>query len=347
MLVQRRLPKSSPVFDCYWHFAAERQRIFRQRLLHGQWTTDDSIMSRFRFTNAYRASDRVSQFLIRKVIYDQERDWTDTFFRIVLFKLFNKIETWESLEERLGEITVSSFDAHLFGVTLSDIRSVQGSIYSAAYIMPSARSFGSSNKHVNHMRLLELMLIRRLPDRIGETGRAMEVFRRLIEYPSIGPFLAYQLLTDLSYAPHIRLQESEFVAPGPGALDGMRKCFDDPGELAPQDIIRWVTESQADEFKRREIDFPDLWGRALQLIDCQNLFCEVGKYAREAFPTIQGCSGRTRIKQLFHPTSATVTAWYPPKWGINDQVESWMQHQSSTRLQLQQEEAADVPEFSL
>src|SRR5258707_9985183 len=39
--------------------------------------------------------------------------------------------------------------------------------------------------------------------------------------------------------------------------------------------------------------------RRLQLIDCQNLFCEVDKYARVAHPNIAGRTGRTRIKQKF------------------------------------------------
>ena len=30
------------------------------------------------------------------------------------------------------------------------------------------------------------------------------------------------------------------------------------------------------------VEFRDLWGRPLQLIGCQNLFCEVDKYARVA-----------------------------------------------------------------
>jgi len=60
-----------------------------------------------------------------------------------------------------------------------------------------------------------------------------------------------------------------------------------------------------------------LRGRPLQLIDCQNLFCEVDKYARVAHPQITGRSGRTRIKQLFAPVVDPVPAWFPPKWGLN------------------------------
>jgi hypothetical protein len=60
-----------------------------------------------------------------------------------------------------------------------------------------------------------------------------------------------------------------------------------------------------------------LRGRPLQLIDCQNLFCEVDKYARVAHPDIAGHSGRTRIKQRFAPVADRVPAWFPPRWGIN------------------------------
>ena len=61
--------------------------------------------------------------------------------------------------------------------------------------------------------------------------------------------------------------------------------------------------------------FNDLWGRPLQLIDCQNLFCEVDKYARVAHPEI-GSGGPTRIKQTYSADPRPLTLGYPPKWGL-------------------------------
>ena len=57
------------------------------------------------------------------------------------------------------------------------------------------------------------------------------------------------------------------------------------------------------ESDRLGLEFRSLWGRRLQLIDCQNLFCEVDKYARVRHPEVVGVSGRTRIKQKYarHP----------------------------------------------
>ena len=56
---------TTPVFETYWRFAAERQAIFFRRVREekGPWTADPVLMT-YKFTNPYRASDRVSQFLI-------------------------------------------------------------------------------------------------------------------------------------------------------------------------------------------------------------------------------------------------------------------------------------------
>ena len=66
-----RVLTATPVFDTYWQFAAKRQEVFFRRVKGGKppWT-NDPIIAGYRFTNAYRAADRVSQYLIRHVIYE-------------------------------------------------------------------------------------------------------------------------------------------------------------------------------------------------------------------------------------------------------------------------------------
>ena len=64
------------------------------------------------------------------------------------------------------------------------------------------------------------------------------------------------------------------MVPGPGALSGITKCFSDLGQLSEQETIRLMGEIQDDEFERLGLDFPQLRGRRLQLIDLHNLFCE-------------------------------------------------------------------------
>ena len=80
-----------------------------------------------------------------------------------------------------------------------------------------------------------------------------------------------------------------------------------------------MTENQEDEFQRLELNFQSLWGRPLQAIDCQNLFCETDKYCRAAFPDLK--SNRKKIKAKFTPTPQQIDYFYPPKWDINNQVQ--------------------------
>lgn len=317
--------RPTKVYDTYWKFAAERQAVFFQRIEHphGCWTRDQ-ILAKYKFTNAYRASDRVSQFLIRHVIYEGDDSIQETFFRIMLFKLFNKIETWQLLKRTMGAVAWREFDFDRYVEALTDAMERSEKIYSAAYIMPMAAGFDGDRKHETHLRLLERMMEERLGERLAERRTLRDAFELLRTYPMMGDFLAFQFVIDLNYSPILNFSEMEFVVPGPGARDGIRKCFTTTGGLSEADLIRVVTERQQAEFERLGLPFRDLWGRPLQLIDCQNLFCEVDKYARIAHPDVEGRSGRSRIKQMFKPLLDPIVYWYPPKWGINTAVTTFM-----------------------
>lgn len=311
--------KPTRVFSTYWRFAAERQQVFLRRVrgTDPPWS-DDPIIQIHKFTNAYRASDRVSQYLIRRVIYEEEHGLADTFFRILLFKIFNRIDTWELLENEFGKVSLETFSFKKYDRVLSEAMTKGERVYSAAYIMPSGgRSSGYARKHQMHLRLLERMVADELPEQISEAPTMARSFELIREYPTIGDFLAYQYVTDINYSGITDFSEGEFVVPGPGARDGIRKCFSDFGGLTEPEIIKFIAARQEECFAAVGARFPTLWGRPLQLIDCQNLFCEVDKYARVAHPEIGGISGRTRIKQKLKPSSEPLLLFYPPKWGIN------------------------------
>lgn len=304
------------VFRAYWHFAAERQAIFFRRLNGIVPVTDDPILSKFKFTNAYRILDRTTQYLLREVIGRGEQTSAELFFRIVLFKLFNKIDTWKLLLRRFGDIRFSDFRFELYDDVLTDALAKGHRIYSAAYIMPSGGPHGESKKHRSHLRLLETMMKGDVPQKLRESESMHIGFSLLRSYPVIGNFLAYQFITDINYSELTNYSEMEFVVPGPGALDGLKKCF--PGMLPSEaaNLIRFVCENQASLQTELGLNPVTLWGRPLQLIDCQNLFCETDKYARVAFPQILGFSGRTRIKQSFRMTGPIQDPVFPRKWGI-------------------------------
>lgn len=320
ILNKKSKPKPSIVYDTYWRFAAERQNIFFKRFNQEAFPwTKDNILAKHKFTNVYRAADRVSQYLIKNVIYKGSQSPEEVFFRTILFKIFNRISTWEFLEAELKEINYKDYSFPRYEKLLSELLNNKIPIYSAAYIMASGRStFGHERKHQNHLKLIELMLKERIPYKLQQSKNMSEAYNLLHSYPSIGNFLAYQYATDINYSTITNFSEMEFVKAGPGAKDGIAKCFEDFGDYSFEDIIKLMADNQEAEFERLELDFKTLWGRKLQLIDCQNVFCEVDKYSRIAHPQINGYSNRTRIKQKFAiEDKESIQFNFPPKWNIN------------------------------
>lgn len=317
IVIAGRRMHPTPVFDTYWRFAAERQAIYMARLNGdaGPWTADP-ILASHRFTNCYRAADRVSQYLIREVTYSGPQDFAEVTFRTLLFKVFNRVSTWELLLHRIGAPSWGNYSHYEYDRVLSDAFAAGRRLYSAAYVMAPPR-LGETRKHSNHLRLIELIMRKGLPDRLQSVTSMADAYALLRDQPGIGKFLAFQFLIDLNYSDGLSFDEMDFVVPGPGALDGIRKCFGPAADGVEADIIRYMAEHQDEHFARLGLTFEGLRGRRLQLIDCQNLFCEVDKYARVVHPGVAGISGRTRIKQRFAPVPTALTAWFPPKWGLN------------------------------
>ncbi len=320
---------TTSVFDAYWKFAAERQAIFMKRM-RGEpapWTTDP-ILQQYKFTNAYRANDRVSQYLIRNVIYDgqeEARSIPSTFFRIMLFKFFNRPQTWDYLSKRLtlewelgGKHLLAQID-EILTASLNDGQQIM----SGAYIMPSAGAKNGVRKHTAWLRILEKMMDGGLHTQILKFSRTMAgAFNLMRVYPFVGDFLAYQYVTDLGYSPYTHWGEADFTVAGPGSIRGISKCFTPEyvKQNGPEYIIRHVQMNQQKYFEQFGLKFERLGGsggRPLQLIDCQNLFCEIDKYARVAFPEYTSGTMPTRIKAKFRASSSgPLPYFYPPKWGI-------------------------------
>ncbi|MEZ0006502.1 hypothetical protein ABH942_001872 [Flavobacterium sp. 28YEA47A] len=323
ILVKKTKPKPSIVYNTYWEFISKRQDVFFKRFnnINYPWT-EDEILNNYKFTNVYRATDRVSQFLIKNIIYNGSQDPEELFFRTILFKIFNRISTWEFLQEELGEISLKNYSFKAYDKLLLEVLKNNEPIYSPAYIMASGKSiFGKDRKHQNHLLLIERMIKDKLPYILQKSTSMKDVYELLLSYPTIGEFLAYQYTTDLNYSNLINFSEMEFVKAGPGAKDGIAKCFTSLGDYSYEDVIKMMADNQEMEFEKRGIMFQNLWGRNLQLIDCQNVFCEVDKYSRMFHPEIMGVSNRIRIKQKFKVQNKEhIDYFFPPKWGINNLI---------------------------
>jgi len=307
------------VHRAYWHLAAERQRIFERRAMGqpGPWT-QDLILAEYKFTNPWRASDRVSQFLIKDVIYDgTDVTAEDQLARIVLFRLFSKPSTWRAIEGNLGPVRAATLDDSRLPALLEHLQS-RGPIYTSAFILCANKAYGYDRKYLNHLALVNEMVGRGALARAVACARKLgEVYEALCAYPLIGPFMGYQLAIDINYSELTDFSEDEFTVPGPGAARGIEKVF--PGTPAREHagIIHQMVEEQEAACEAHGITPPNLFGqRRLRAIDCQNLFCELDKYARVRFPDLR--SNRTQIKAMFTPSPEPLELFYPPKWGVEN-----------------------------
>lgn len=310
-------------FRYYFWFMQERMQLFWNKY-HQQpfpWTEDQTLMN-YKFTNVYRACDRVSQYLIREVIYaDNSSDFSpeDTLLRILVFKIFNKIDTWKYIEEQLGEpLTVTNYQPQLLTQWLSELQKIQP-IFNGAYIMTGSHSqytaFKSKHERWLHMVQREFLNKAGL-QRITQANSLKEIYTILLQCPFIGEFLAYQYTIDFNYSEVINFDENSFVKAGIGAQRGIKKCFFVDKKYQLEDYIYHTQEAMESYRKKYGHDeFQPLFGREPTLIDLQNCFCETDKLLRVKLPHIS--MGNKRIKQKYRAHREKVDFFFPPKWNLN------------------------------
>ncbi len=306
----------------------QRQAIYEKRL-RGEprpWTKNRTLQT-YKFTCPFRAADRTTQYLIKEVIYEGgSMVPEELFFRVILFKLFNKIETWQRLTAALGSLTWKGFALDTYGAVLDEAIARKKSVFTVAYMqrpqtVPTGQREVDGGKHYRYLDLLRRLMKDQMPRRLQMARTYQDAYGMLRNFgsPAIGPFAAMQWLTDLNYSPVINFSENDFIMPGPGALDGINKCFG--LSLGPRDdrtaaqYIKDCVDEQDGFFEHYGLPPATLYGRKLHLIDCQNLFCEVDKFSRVEHPDLN--LARSEIKQTFTPTGQLPKPYFPLKWGLD------------------------------
>ena len=323
--------KPNQNFDYYLNFIVERMEIFWKRYFHVPLpVTDDPIFRDFKFTNVYRALDRVSQYLIRDVIYNgKEYSKEDMFFRILLFKHFNKIETWKQLESELGDITLDvDFDNI---IEVLDEMIPRGPIYSNAYVvnccffqMEKYSHIQGWSKHRAHIDIFRKEIFENgFVNKLLAAESALELYNLLHSLSIYGDFTAQQYTFDFMYSPLFDFSENDFIVAGPGAKKGIEWTFDfETGVRCRIDytaVIKWVhehLEELLDGWQKQHPgkEFIPLPGRMPTLIDLQNCFCETSKYSKGLGNRFS--KKKEKIKNVFSPNKNEIDFMFPPKWNI-------------------------------
>ena len=319
-LVRRAPPTPrAGVYELYWQFASKRQAAFEARLADSGWPwSPDPILQTFKFCNVFRAADRVSQYLIRHVAYDDHPETMprDRVFQITAFRTFSNIATWKGVVDELGgPPRLEHLRSGAFETALDQVKARNGGLYTGAFILCANKAFGFQEKHRNHVALFRHMFLESMcAERVLQLPYLRDVVQLLQSFPLLGPFMAYQTAIDINYSELTAFSENDHTQAGPGALRGLKKAFTHLGDYSPSDAILWMVDNQETEFNRLGLPFHGLFGRHLHAIDCQGLFCELDKYCREAVPELT--SARSRIKARYRGSSEPIELFFPPKWGL-------------------------------
>lgn len=306
-------------FEYYFFFMQERMQIFHNQYKHNNIKTKDDILSEYKFTNVYRACDRVSQYLINEIKYFENQGMKDLdiALNIIVFKVFNNIKTWEYLKKEYGRINIKDFNHKKISSLLTK-RKKNSTIFNGAYIMTASsdKYRHLTYKHERWLNMLDQEFIKEKKlNKILKAKSMLEVYNILKSCTFIGPFLAYQYAIDLNYSNIINFSENSFVKAGIGAIRGIKKCFIDIGDKSYEYVIEHTHENLEQYRERYDYSFDNLFGRDPTLIDLQNCFCETDKYLRVRRPELN--IGNTRIKQKYNKNINLIYYKFPDKWNID------------------------------
>lgn len=326
----------SDTLDAFWRFVAERQAVFQRRKAGkpAPWTLDP-LLNAHKFTNVYRAADRVSQYLIREVISEGSQEPDELIFRCLLFRIFNLPDTYAWLRNHLGVTpSLRNWSPSHYATLINQMQNAGYNTWSGAYIMRTPADYcgqGRGAKTAGWLAVLHSMWQHGLFDYIPLEDNLRASVKALQTYPTVGPFLAMQYATDIGYTTAVTWSENDYIQPGVGALRGAQRLFSRQVAEAhlpalATGLIGDLTRKQLTAFNERHLDFTPIGasatrhGRSLRLIDIQNCLCEFDKYSRGRFPT--EAVGPTRIKQRFEPliaqTHEPIAYVWPERWNLED-----------------------------
>lgn len=142
-----------------------------------------------------------------------------------------------------------------------------------------------------------------LPLRVLEAATQKDSYNALLDVRGFSNFLAYQIWVDLTYIDEYKFSENEFVISGPGCIHGINLLFEDRDGMTHDECIFWLRDNQ-DELYGKEFgyDRDEFWSseaphdRAMNVMQLENSFCELGKYMRCVEAIINGDKPRTRVK---------------------------------------------------
>ena len=255
--------------DQFWYWINERHHIYLKKTAVEPWPwTKDPILQEWKFCNVFRELDAGTVWLRKNFIEMHKDDGSLLMFNIAWYRLFNLIATAEAV----GWIDVFDFDR-----MVKTIQSLPKA-FTSAHMTHGVKG---EDKIITHVKTVEAIWKCHLElyTDIYFERTLVHAFNSFRNFYNIGPFLSYEIVTDLR---HTRLLEkavdiNTWANVGPGALRGLNRIFgyvhrDDA--LAKMVWLRAETTKPNNELLQSHVPLP------LELRDIEHSLCEYDKWAR-------------------------------------------------------------------
>lgn len=261
------------------------------------WTTDQ-VLRDFRFTNIRREHDRESKWVIEHITNNPELCYEDKLLNVILFRLFNKHETAELIEQPIQ--FYHGYDPEKYRPIFESVKKDYPAyiFFTGAFItggmkralkryLPNGTKEDSMPMRV--MRFIHYLYQDGVIDKIKSCTTQKEVYDLLRGYLGIGDFLAYQFFVDMTYIKEFPFSENEFTVAGPGCVRGLNYLFKDRDGMNYEECLFWLRDNLDRLFiktlrkdwnpKKLFWDLPeeDCYFNVMSLENC---FCELSKYIR-------------------------------------------------------------------
>lgn len=257
----------------YW--IEERHNVYRRREVLKQpapWT-DDPIMAGTFFTNPYRENDKTTAWFknnMRGILKDQP----EVFFATVAFRRFNSVQTGQILLEEGLHLKWNEAKAYKL---INEKIVKKGMPYlSGAYMIFAPKD---SNKLEHLCRLNQDVYTQREAHvrRMEKMQTLEEGWRYLLNFSNVGPFIAYEWITDLrhTYLFDKALDTMTWCAFGPGAKRGLNRLLTGtPERNMPPNAIKHAV-ALLEIVQKRLNKMPKF-----ELREVEQSLCEFDKYER-------------------------------------------------------------------
>jgi hypothetical protein len=242
------------------------------------------VLDKYKFTNIHRCDDRVSQWVIDKLITPYlER--SDLWFTLLIARLINWPPTLQALlDKKVIPCTPQEFDADMFEHTLERIKNDGKKVYSGAYMLYPTKMEPGGNKSKAVAKYIIGSAVENaesIDNTLWVAGEAPTIERFVAELSKcfgISTFIAGQVAADLTYAPgHLDSAEDlySYAPVGPGSSRGLNYL------LGKSPYATWKQKEFNAELS---IVFSEIVDKLeiidMTLHDVQNCMCEFSKYCR-------------------------------------------------------------------